>query len=127
MTLEQVDDREREELRHERLALLPHVAAVEDRAHDRGVGRRTADPALLERLDEARLGEARRRRRRVALGLELGRGERVAVGELRQALLLGVVGGVVAALLVGEQEAAERDHGAGRRELGDAAVGGSRR
>ena len=50
--LEQLDDGEGEELRHERLALLAHVAAVEDRPHDRRVRRRTADAALLERLHE---------------------------------------------------------------------------
>ena len=47
--LEQGDDREREERRHERRPLLEHVAAVEDRADDRRVGRRPADPELLER------------------------------------------------------------------------------
>src|SRR3954452_2701622 len=116
--LEQVDDREREELRHERLALLPHVAAVEDRPHDRRVRRRPADAALLERLHERRLREAGGRRRRAALRLERGRVQRVALGELReQALLVVRVDRLVLALLVGEQEAAEGDHRAGRREL----------
>ena len=42
-------------------ALLdPDVAAVGDRRDRRGVGRRTADAVLLERLDQRRLGEARR-------------------------------------------------------------------
>ncbi len=51
--------------------------------------------------------------------------ELVALGERRQAALL-LVGcdRLVAALLVGEHEAAERDHGAGGAELGVAAVGG---
>ena len=50
-------------------ALLdPDVAAVDDRRDRRGVGRRPADAVLLERLDQRRLGEARRR-----LGEVLGR------------------------------------------------------
>ena len=50
--------------------------------------------------------------------------ERVALGQRRQAALL-LVGRdrLVAALLVGEHEAAERDHRAGGAELGVAAVG----
>ena len=61
MLLEQLRDREREERRHERGSLLEDVAAVEDRPHDRGVRRRAADAALLERLHERRLGVPRRR------------------------------------------------------------------
>ena len=45
--------------------LDPDVAPVEDRRDRRGVGRRPADPVLLERLDQRRLGEARRRLREV--------------------------------------------------------------
>ena len=102
VALEQLDDREGEERRHERAALLRHVAAVEDRAHDRRVGRRAADAALLERADERRLGVARRRRRRVALRLELAGLELLA---LRRAAAAGAprrrAASLVAALLVG--------------------------
>ena len=121
--LEQIDHREREKLRHEGLALLPDIAAVEDRPHDRRVGRRAADATLLERLDQAGLGEAGRRARRVTLGLERRRVEIVALGQLRQALLFRIVADVVAAFLVGEQETAECDHGARGRELDRATVG----
>ena len=48
--------------------LDPDVAAIDDRRDRRRVGRRPADPVLLERLDQGRLGEARRR-----LGEMLGR------------------------------------------------------
>ena len=41
------------------------VAAIDDRRDRRRVRRRTADAVLLERLDERRLGEARRRLREV--------------------------------------------------------------
>ena len=97
--LEQVDDREGEERRHERRAALEDVAAVEDRADDRRVGGRPADAALLERLDEARLGVARRRRGRVALRVELTRRRaRRPCFEVRErALLLAVLRVVVAA------------------------------
>src|SRR5579884_2929651 len=125
--LEQVDDREGEELRHERLSLPAHVAAVDDRAHDRRVRRRPADAALLERLDERRLRVARRRRRRVSLRLERGRGELVADRERRQLpLLVARRLLLVPALLVGEQEAAEGDHRAGGAELDAPAVAGRR-
>ena len=52
--------------------LDPDVAAVDDRRDRRGVRRRPADAVLLERLDQRRLGEARRR-----LGEVLGRGDLV--------------------------------------------------
>ena len=121
MLLEQSRDREGEERRDEGGAALEDVAAVEDRADDRRVGRRPADAALLERLHEAGLGVARGRRGRVALGLELERAQLVARLQVRQRpLLLGFRRRdvVVAALLVGREEAAERDHGAGGGELG---------
>ena len=120
---EQVRDGERDERRHERLPLLVHVAALEDRPEDRRVGRRAADPALLERPHERRLREACGRDGRVRLGLEPLRRQLVALGERRQAALLLVLrDGLVAALLVGEHEASEGDHGAGGAELGIPAV-----
>src|SRR5262249_49474819 len=99
---------------------LEDVPAVEDRADDRGVRRRAADPELLERADERRLGVARRRARLVPLRLELRELRSVALGDVREAALLVVVRPraiVVAALLVGREEAAERDHRATRGEL----------
>ena len=88
--LEQADDRERRPGRDERRALLPDVAAVLDGLHDRRVGGRAADAELLHRLDQRRLGVARRRRGGVPVGLEAARVEGVAALELRQPLL-GVV------------------------------------
>jgi hypothetical protein len=118
--LEQVDDREGEEGRDERRAPLEDVAAVEDRAEDRGVRGRAADAELLERPHEGRLGVAGGRARLVALRLERAQLYRVALGEVRQAPLLVVLlrGAVdVASLLVCGEEAAERDHGAGGAKL----------
>ncbi len=124
--LHEPHDGEREERRHQRGPALHDVAAVDDRAHDRGVRRRAADAALLERLHERGLGVARRRVRRVALGVEAQGGERVADGERRETAL-GVVAVpvrvVVDRLLVRREEAAEGDHGAGHRELRVATVG----
>src|SRR6266516_6277330 len=101
--LEQADDRERDKRRDERRSLLEHVAALEDRAQDRGVRRRPADAELLERLDERRLREPRRRARRVAERLELLERERVALGELGQTPLdaVSIAVLVVSAFLVG--------------------------
>ena len=70
MLLEQGDDGEREERRYERRAALEDVAAVEDRAEDRGIRRRPADAELLERPHERRLGVAGRRARLMPLWLE---------------------------------------------------------
>ena len=87
-------------LRVEPALLDPDVAAVDDRRDRRRVGRRPADPVLLERLDQRRLGEARRR-----LGEVLGRRDvadvgPVALGQRRQATLgLVVLGRVVVAAL----------------------------
>ncbi len=123
--LEQLRDGEREERRHERRALLEHVATVEDRPQDRRVRRRAPDAPVLERLHERRLGVAGRRVRRVPLGDERGRRERLSGGQGRQAALVlcGRRRLLVAALLVRGEEAAERDHRARRRELGVPAVG----
>jgi hypothetical protein len=126
MLLEQLDDRERQEGRHERRALLEDVAPVLDRADDRRVGRGPPDAPLLERPHERRLRVAWRRGRRVAFRLERRRGEVVAFMERRQAPLAVVLGGVlVAALLVGGEEASERDHGSRGAELGVLAARGA--
>src|SRR3712207_8875757 len=49
---------ERHEGRHQRVALLPDVAAVLDGLHDRGVGRRAADPELLQDRKSTRLNSS---------------------------------------------------------------------
>ena len=119
--LEQPDDAEREPARHERLTALGDVAAIEDHVDDARERRRAADALLLERLDEARLGVARLRGGRVTLGLDLLEAQRVADGEHRQRLVVGLVGVaalLVAALFVGLEEALEGVDGAGCRELG---------
>ena len=111
VALEELDHGERRPRRHERLALLPHVAAVLDRLHDRRVGRRPADAQLLQPLDQRRLGVAGRRLGGVAHGVDGGVGQPLAdrqVGE--QALAVVEVGlGVVGALDVDPQVAGERD------------------
>src|SRR5438093_444707 len=116
--LEQVDDGEGEERRHERSALLEDIAAVEDRADDRGVRRRAADAELLERAHERRFGVARRRVRLVTLRLELDQLDGTTLGQIRQAALVvvGLLVGVATFLVRGE-EAAERNHRAGGAEL----------
>src|SRR5262249_41956130 len=101
------------------------VLPLDDRAEDRGVRRRAADPALLEGADERRLGVTRRWGRRVRLGLEGGGAELVALRERRQlALLLVGRDRLVTALLVCLHQAANRDPRAGGAELGVCPVGG---
>ncbi len=117
--LQQPDHRERQPGRHQRGALLVDVAAVEDRADDRGVRRRSADLALLELLDQRRLGVAGRRLGLVAGGAERGGGERVALGQRRAAASASssrrfeLSSGV---LDVGLEEAVEGDRAAARGE-----------
>ena len=78
---------------------LLDVATVDDRRHDRGVGRRAADALLFELLHEGCLGEPRRGLREVLLGpdaldldriADLDRGQQL-VGSVR-GFGLGVVG-----------------------------------
>ena len=125
--LQQPDDREGQPGRHQRGALLVDVAAVEDRADDRGVGRRAADLAVLELLDQGGLGVARGRLGLVALGRHGRRRHRRTLLERGQAGL-GVVaplGGVVDVLDVGLEEPVEGDRAAARAEDHVAAVGRS--
>ena len=106
-------------LRVQTTLLDPDVAAIDDRRDRRRVGRRPADAVLLERLDQRRLGEARRR-----LGEVLGRRDladigAVALGERREAprdlLVVGV--GVVATLGVHPGEPLEQRPGRRRPQL----------
>ena len=126
VALEQLHDGERDVRRDEGRALLEDVAAVDDRADDRGVGRGPADAALLERAHERRLRVPRRRGRLVPDRFETSVLELLPFLERRQAPVGLFVGRlVVIALLVGREEAPERDHGPGRGELGIRAVGRS--
>ena len=122
--LQQPDHRERQPGRHQRGALLVDVAAVEDRADDRGVRRGAADLALLELLDQRRLGVARRRLGLVAVRAQRRGGDRVALAQVGQRHLV-VVGALAAvgALDVGLEEAVEGDHPAGGGEHDVPAVG----
>ncbi len=120
--LEQPDDGERRPGRHQRLALLPHVAAVLDRLDDRRPRRRPTDAQLLEPLDERRLGVARRRRGGVPVRGDRGDRYLVALGERRQERL--VVGGVLAGLLLrGDVHGAVAGEGDRRARGGELAVG----
>ncbi len=132
--LHQAGHAERQERRDQRGALLAHVAAVDDRRDDRRVRRGPADAALLEVLDQRRLGVARRRGRGVALGAQLGAPQGVALAHRRQppvgrpTAALGpglVVADLVRALLVGREEPGEQGHRARRGELDVPAVRGA--
>jgi hypothetical protein len=76
--------------RKEPPVLDPDVAAIGDGRDGRGIRRRTADAVFLERLDEGRLREARRR-----LGEVLGRRDL-----LDRSDVVGDEGGQSAGLLV---------------------------
>ena len=116
---EQVGDDLGHQLGVEPSLLDADVAAIDDR-RDRGrVRRRPADAVLLERLDERRLGEARRRLGEVLVRGDLDDARPVALdqgGQLRPLVL--VVGGLVVATLgVDAGEAVEQDLGRARPQL----------
>ena len=83
------------------------VPAVEDRRDRGGIGGRTADPVLLERLDQRRLGEPRRRLREVLAGGHVQDPGRVALAQ-RGKRPVRLLGGVVLALGVDPGEAVEQ-------------------
>ena len=116
MPLEQLGDGEREERRDERRPLLVDVAAVEDRPHDRRVGRGAPDAALLEGLDEARLRVARGRARLVPCGSSADAVSSWPTASAGQPALLASSARLVATRRVGEHEAGEGDHRAARTE-----------
>ena len=64
---------------HQRVATREHVAAVLDGLDDGGVRRRAADAQIFHLLHQAGFGIARRRVRRVAVGSNGGRRERIAL------------------------------------------------
>jgi hypothetical protein len=109
-----------EELRHraadvdgtEAAAFHLHVLAEQQRLDDRGIRGRTADAVFLQRLDQRRFGEARRRLGEVLVGVDAF--ERHAVARLHRrqlAAFVVVLGGlgVLAFLVHGEE--ARIDHG----------------
>ena len=114
---------ERQPAGHQRRAAVAHVAAVLDGADRRRVGGGATDPLLLHGLDEGGLGVARWWRRLVAERLGAHDPQQRALAQPWQpALLRGLVLAarglaLVTALLVGGEEAAERDDGAAGGEL----------
>ena len=86
---------ERDERRDECGALLPHIAAVLDGAHDRRVGRRATDAQFLETLHERRLGVAGRRLGCMRFGRKLTSIDEIAFSHRRQAAFRLVAFGVV--------------------------------
>ena len=112
MALQQGDDSEGQEARHEGAALLPGVAALLDRAHDRLVGRRPTDTELLQALDERRLGVASWWLGVVPSGDDVTKVGGIALLEGGQPFLLGVVVlvALVGALHVDLQEPLVGDH-----------------
>ena len=113
-------------LRHEPLLLQPYIGAVLEHGEDAGVGAGPADAQLLQLLDQARLGKARRR-----LGEVLERGHLalchdIADRERREhrTLLVLLAGRVVTALLVELEEAVE-GHGLPGRPQRDRPIGRS--
>src|SRR6266540_5173483 len=115
----------------EALGVQPDVLALEQGRDGGRVGRRPPDAVLLQCLDQARLGEARRRLGEVLLGPQLDQLEGLPDLELRQGAGL-FLSGVVAALEVDAHEAVEAHDRAGGPEhqvlrVLDGSVGGPAR
>ena len=109
-----VGDHHPDVLGEEPLVLEAHVAAVDAASRCRCVGRGPADPVLLERLDQARLGEARRRLGEVLLRQQLEQPEDLLGRECRAARFGVLVRRVVPALEVHATEPVELERLAGR-------------
>src|SRR5690554_400798 len=90
--LEPLGDDIAELLGVEATVLQLDVAAILDGGDDRGVGGGAADAALLQLLDQARLGVAGRRLGEVLLGVQGGQGHGRALGQIRQGLILVLAG-----------------------------------
>ena len=123
--LEQPHDRERQPAGHEGIAASEHISAVLDDRDGGRIGRGPPDAELLELLDQARLGEARRRSGGVTIGFGIDHRQGLPLFDLGQTRLPGlrVVAGGVLPLFVGGEEAAEGDDGAAGAEPGFVAVG----
>ena len=120
VVLEQPDDRERDPVRNERGAARRDVSAVDDRRNDRRERRRPPDTKLFERLDEACLRVARRRRSLVAFRFNVDEFERLArcqLGQFRLSGFCGLVAFFVVALFVRRQKATEGDDRSARNEI----------
>ena len=120
VALEQPDHGEGGEARHQRGALLPHVAPVEDGGDHAGVGRRPADAQLLHGLHQRRLGVAGRRLGGVRARLEAraaGPRSPSASGGSTTSRSASSASGSSSPFDVGPQEAGEGDDPAAGREL----------
>src|SRR6185437_15374552 len=124
ITLEELRQERRDKaaavLGDEALLVEPHVIAVLQHLDDRGVSRWPADAELLELLNEARFGVARRRLSEMLFRLDLAALERVALLKRRQAPVFLVVLDVVDILAVEGEIAVEGD-GRARRAQHDVA------
>ena len=96
----------------EAFLIQPDVITVAQHPERRGIGRGPADAEFFHPLDEARLGEARRRLGAVLARFDLVAGQRLAGGHRRQTARF-IVFFVVAAFLIELQETVEADHLAG--------------
>jgi len=109
MALHQVIHCKRHESRRELVAGPGGIAAILDRADDRGVGAGAADPLAFQRLDERGIGVARRGLGVVLDRLQLDTIDPFAGLELREDRLLVVQGGgrIVGGFDVRAEEAGE--------------------
>ena len=119
--LEQAHHGKGDPVGHEGSSARGDVPAVDDGRDDRRIGRRTTDPQLFERLNEARLGISGRCAGLVALRRDIRHRQLLSNSEwweLGFGWLRSVVALLVAALLIGLEESTECDDRATRGELG---------
>src|SRR2546426_1088222 len=104
---QEIGDDEADVLGHEGSAFLSNIPAIHQRGDRRRVCRRPADAELLERLDERRFREARRRLREMLRGIEAEQLQGLALLHFweRRDLFLGLV----ARLEVHAEESVEKD------------------
>ena len=85
------------------------IFAILNRRHDRRIGGRPANAQFFHFLDQRRLGITRRGLGEVLLGRDVLLGDRVALHDLGQALVV-VIDHVIAPFLIHPQEAVKRHH-----------------
>ena len=122
---EQSDHGEGHERRNEGRALLPHVAPILDRAHDRGIGGRPSDAQLLQSFHERGFGVARRGLRGMTISAQIFSAQTFPNGDCgKDHLAIFELGfRIVGTFDVGAKKAREGDRLARRDELAVATVG----
>src|SRR4029079_18120084 len=113
-------------LRNQTLALHPNVTSVAQHLQDRGISRGSSDAELLHARDQGSFRIARRRLRKMLVGIKPPSAQTLSRAHGRKATRFLVIGFVVPAFLVKPEKTVERNHAAGRAQTDGPATRSSR-